>query len=169
MTGICVYCGSSFGARPEYAAMAAAFGETCAGRGLRVVYGGSSVGLMGTLADAALAAGGEVIGVIPQALEAKEIAHRGLSRLITVNSMHERKLQMSQLADAFVALPGGIGTLEEVIEVFTWLQLGVHLKPVGPAELRGFLRSAGPIADAHVRAEILDAAAFRDAHGRRRR
>ncbi len=138
MTGICVYCGSSFGARPEYAALAAALGQSCAKRSLRVVYGGSSVGLMGTLADAALAAGGEVVGVIPQALVNKEIAHRGLSRLITVNSMHERKLQMSQLADAFVALPGGIGTLEEVIEAFTWLQLGVHLKPVGLLNCAGF-------------------------------
>lgn len=138
MPGICVYCGSSFGARPEYAALAASFGADCARRGLRVVYGGSSVGLMGTLADAALAAGGEVVGVMPHSLVAKEIAHRGLTRLITVNSMHERKHQMSELADAFVALPGGIGTLEEVIEMFTWLQLGLHLKPVGLLNCAGF-------------------------------
>src|SRR5881396_2035753 len=125
MTRICVYCGSSFGASADYAALAAGFGAACARRGLGIVYGGGSVGLMGALADAALAAGGEVIGVIPRAMIAEERAHRGLTRLIAVDAMHERKSQMAQLADAFIALPGGIVTLEEVIEVFTWLQLGL--------------------------------------------
>ncbi len=138
MTRICVYCGSTFGASAEYAALAAAFGAGCARHGLGIVYGGGAVGLMGVLADSALAAGGEVIGVIPRAMIAEERAHRGLTRLIAVESMHERKSQMAQLADAFVALPGGIGTLEEVIEMFTWLQLGLHLKPVGLLNAAGF-------------------------------
>src|SRR6266540_5947681 len=138
MSRICVYCGSSFGASPKYAAVATAFGRACARRGLAIVYGGGSVGLMGALADSALAAGGEVIGVIPRAMIAEERAHTSLTELIPVETMHERKYRMSQLADAFVALPGGIGTLEEVIEIFTWLQLGLHLKPVGLLNTCGF-------------------------------
>lgn len=135
---ICVYAGSSFGASPEYSQAAAALGIACARRGLGIVYGGGSVGLMGTLADAALAAGGEVIGVIPRAMITEERGHRGLTQLIAVDSMHERKHRMAELSDAFAALPGGIGTLEEVIEVFTWLQLGLHLKPVGLLNTAGF-------------------------------
>lgn len=138
MLRICVYSGSSFGASPDYAKAAAAFGAACARRGLGVVYGGGSVGLMGVLADSALAAGGEVVGVIPRAMIAEERAHHCLTQLIPVDSMHERKLRMAQLSDSFVALPGGIGTLEEVIEVFTWLQLGLHLKPVGLLNVAGF-------------------------------
>jgi uncharacterized protein (TIGR00730 family) len=138
MPRICIYSGSSFGASAEYAAAAAAFGAACARRGLGIVYGGGSVGLMGVLADSALAAGGEVIGVIPRTMIAEERAHHGLTELIPVDSMHERKDCMAQLADSFVALPGGIGTLEEVIEVFTWLQLGLHLKPVGLLNVGGF-------------------------------
>ena len=138
MLRICVYSGSSFGISPDYSASAAAFGAACARRGLGIVYGGGSVGLMGVLADAALAAGGEVIGVIPRAMVAEERAHRGLTELIAVESMHERKLRMAELASAFAALPGGIGTLEEVIEVFTWLQLGLHLKPVGLLNINQF-------------------------------
>ena len=138
MIRVCVYSGSSFGASHRYASAASAFGAACAQRGLRIVYGGGSVGLMGVLADAALAAGGEVIGVIPRAMIAEERGHRGLTELIAVDSMHERKLRMAQLSDYFVALPGGIGTLEEVIEVFTWLQLGLHLKPVGLLNVDGF-------------------------------
>jgi len=137
MFSICVYSGSSFGASPEYAAVASAFGAACARRGFKIIYGGGSVGLMGTLADSALASGGQVVGVIPHAMIA-ERAHHGLSELIPVETMHQRKQQMAQLADAFVALPGGIGTLEEVIEVFTWLQLGLHLKPVGLLNVCGF-------------------------------
>lgn len=138
MFRICVYAGSSFGASPDYTTAAAAFGAACARRGLGIVYGGGGVGLMGALADSALAAGGEVIGVIPRAMIAEERGHRGLTELIAVDSMHERKRRMAELSDAFVALPGGIGTLEEVIEVFTWLQLGLHLKPVGLLNTGGF-------------------------------
>lgn len=135
---ICVYCGSTFGASPAYADVASAFGAACAARGLTIVYGGGGVGLMGVLADAALAAGGKVVGVIPRAMIAQERGHRGITETIAVDSMHERKQRMADLADAFVALPGGIGTLEEVIEVFTWLQLGLHLKPVGLLNAGGY-------------------------------
>ncbi len=138
MPRICVYSGSSFGASPEYATVAASFATACARRGLGIVYGGSSAGLMGVLADAALAAGGEVIGVIPRTMIAEERAHNRLTQLIAVESMHERKHRMAQLSNSFVALPGGIGTLEEVIEIFTWLQLGLHLKPVGLLNAGGF-------------------------------
>jgi len=138
MTRICVYAGSSFGASPQYAEVAAAFGAACAHRGLTVVYGGGSVGLMGALANSALADGGKVIGVIPRFMITEERAHHGLTELIPVETMHERKQRMAQLADAFVALPGGVGTLEEVFEVFTWLQLGLHLKPVGLLNALGF-------------------------------
>ncbi|MCX6928759.1 MAG: TIGR00730 family Rossman fold protein [Verrucomicrobia bacterium] len=138
MLRICIYSGSSFGASPEYAAAAAAFGAACARRGLGIVYGGGSVGLMGVMADSALAAGGEVIGVIPRVMIAEKRAHHRLTELIPVASMHECKQRMAQLSDLFVALPGGIGTLEEVIEIFTWLQLGLHLKPVGLLNVGGF-------------------------------
>ena len=138
MPRICVYAGSSFGASPDYSAAATALGAACARRGLGVVYGGGGVGLMGVLADATLSAGGEVIGVIPRAMMAEERGHLGLTELIAVDSMHERKLKMATLSDAFVALPGGIGTLEETIEAFTWLQLGLHLKPVGLLNTAGF-------------------------------
>ena len=138
MKRVCVYAGSSFGASPKYAELAAELGRACAERGIGIVYGGGSVGLMGMLADAALAGGGEVIGVIPRVMVAEERGHHGLTQLIPVDSMHERKFQMAQLSDAFIALPGGIGTLEEVVEVFTWLQLGIHLKPVGILNAHGF-------------------------------
>jgi len=138
MFRICIYCGSSFGKSPEYAAAASVFGTACARRGLGIVYGGGRVGLMGVIADSALAAGGEVIGVIPRAMIAEERGHTGLTELIPVDSMHERKHRMVELADAFVALPGGIGTLEEIAEVFTWLQLGLHLKPVGLLNILSF-------------------------------
>jgi len=131
MKRVCVYCGSNVGARPAYADAARALGRQLAEAGLGVVYGAGNVGLMHVVAEAALKAGGEVIGLIPRALRDKELAHGGLSELIVVNSMHERKRGMADRADAFIALPGGIGTLEEVIEVFTWLQLEFHAKPVG--------------------------------------
>ena len=131
MHRVCVFCGSSAGARPAYVDAARSLGAAIARRGLALVYGGASVGLMGTVADAALRAGGEVVGVIPGALEKKELAHPGLSRLEVVGSMHERKARMAELADAFVALPGGMGTLEELAEIVTWAQLGLHRKPVG--------------------------------------
>lgn len=141
MRSVCVFCGSNFGARDAYAEVAAALGQTIAGRGLRLVYGGSKVGLMGVVADSALAAGGEVVGVIPDALVALEVAHGGLTELHKVGSMHERKKMMADLSDGFVALPGGAGTLEELFEIWTWAQLGHHKKPVGILNAGGFFDS----------------------------
>lgn len=138
MRRICVFLGSNSGRRPEYKEAAVALGTALAQRGLGLVYGGSSVGLMGALADAALAAGGEVIGVIPQRLVDKEVAHRGLADLRVVDSMHQRKALMAELADGFVALPGGIGTLEELFEVWTWAQLGGHDKPCALMNVAGY-------------------------------
>ncbi len=135
---VCVFSGSSPGARPSYAAAAEALGRELAGRGTRVVYGGASVGLMGTVADAALAAGGEVVGVIPQHLVDREVAHDGLTELHVTGSMHERKALMADLADGFVALPGGLGTLEELAEVLTWSQLGLQSKPCGLLDVDDF-------------------------------
>ena len=135
---ICVFCGSSPGIRPEYAAAASGFGRLLAERSIRVVYGAGNVGLMGVLADAALAAGGEVVGVIPQMLVDRELAHRGISELRIVMSMHERKATMAALSDAFVALPGGLGTYEELCELLTWGQLGIHHKPVGCLNVCGY-------------------------------
>jgi uncharacterized protein (TIGR00730 family) len=126
---VCVFCGSNTGLRQEYLVEAVAFGRLLAKAGLGLVYGGAQVGLMGALADAALANGGEVIGVIPRSLAAVEVAHQGLSRLDVVETMHERKALMAQEADAFVALPGGFGTLDEFFEILTWAQLGIHTKP----------------------------------------
>lgn len=135
---VCVYCGSSAGSDPAYRAVAAALGDTLARRGIGVVYGGASVGLMGAVADAALAAGGEVIGVLPSLLDTRELAHAGLTRLEVVGSMHERKAAMVELSDAFIALPGGYGTLDELMEVLTWGQLGLHRKPIGVVDFQGF-------------------------------
>jgi len=129
LDSVCVFCGSSAGARTDYTTAASAFGRLLAERGIRLVYGAGNVGLMGVLADAALAAGGSVIGVIPQMLVDRELAHRG-TELRIVTSMHERKALMAELAEAFVALPGGLGTYEELCEVLTWGQLGIHAKPV---------------------------------------
>jgi uncharacterized protein (TIGR00730 family) len=126
-----VFCGASSGRLPAYAEAARAFGVAAARRGLGIVYGGGRVGLMGALADGALAAGGEVIGVIPQELVERELAHGGLTELHVVGSLHERKALMAELADGFVALPGGFGTLDELLEQLTWSQLGLHAKPVG--------------------------------------
>jgi hypothetical protein len=137
---VCVFAGSSPGALPEYRAGAEAFGRALATRGLTLVYGGSRVGLMGHLAEAALAQGGTVVGVIPRALLAKEVAHPGLSELCIVASMHERKATMAERSDAFVALPGGIGTLEELFEVLTWAQLGFHGKPCAILDVGGYYR-----------------------------
>jgi uncharacterized protein (TIGR00730 family) len=126
-----VFCGSSPGGRPEYAETAEALGRLCASRGLEVVYGGAHVGLMGALADAALGGGGKVIGVIPNRLVEAEIAHAGLTKLHIVDTMHERKALMAELSDAVIALPGGTGTLDELFEMFTWSQLGLHRMPIG--------------------------------------
>ncbi len=138
MRSVCVFCGSNPGRRPEYLAGAAELGRLLAARGLRVVYGGAHVGTMGALADAVLAAGGEITGVIPEHLVDAEVAHRGLTDLRVVASMHERKALMAELSGAFVALPGGLGTLEEFAEVVTWAQLGLHAKPTGLLNLLGY-------------------------------
>jgi uncharacterized protein (TIGR00730 family) len=131
MKRICVFCGSSSGVRPAYRAAAEELGRTLVARGIGLVYGGARVGLMGAVADAVLGAQGQVIGVIPEALVAKEVAHNGLTELRVVASMHERKAVMADLSDGFVAIPGGWGTLEEFFEVLTWGQLGLHQKPCG--------------------------------------
>jgi uncharacterized protein (TIGR00730 family) len=138
MRSVCVFCGSNPGRRPEYLAGAAGLGRDLAARGIRVVYGGAQVGTMGALADAVLAAGGEITGVIPAHLAAAEIAHPGLADLRVVGSMHERKAMMAGLSDAFIALPGGLGTLEEFAEIVTWAQLGLHTKPTGLLNLLGY-------------------------------
>lgn len=138
LRSLCVFCGSSVGARPEYAAAAAELGTLLARRGIRVVFGAGHVGLMGVVADAALAAGGQAIGVIPQLLVDRELAHRGLTELRIVGSMHERKALMAELADGFIALPGGLGTFEELCEVLTWAQLGIHNKPCGCLNTLGY-------------------------------
>ena len=135
---ICIYCGSRAGDDPAFAAAARTVGRTIGERGWRLVYGGGRVGLMGEVADAALAAGATVIGVIPHALMAREQGHRGLSELIAVDTMHERKRQMAEHSDIFIALPGGIGTFEELFEAWTWLQLGYHAKPVGLLNVAGY-------------------------------
>lgn len=138
MQRICVFCGSNRGARPDYTAAARTLGAALVKNGLSLVYGGGRVGLMGELADAVLAAGGHAIGVIPRNLVLREVGHAGLSELHVVESMHERKALMADLADAFIALPGGLGTLEEVFEIWTWAQLGVHSKPVGFLDVAGY-------------------------------
>jgi len=135
---VCVFCGSKPGGRPEYADAARALGETLAALGIDLVYGGGKVGLMGIVADAVLAAGGEVIGVIPDHMSDREIAHFGLTDLRIVASMHERKALMYELSDGFAALPGGLGTLEELFEITTWSQLGLHAKPTGLLDVGGF-------------------------------
>ncbi len=138
MRSVCVFCGSKPGRRPEYLAGATDLGRILAARGIRVVYGGANVGLMGALADAVLAAGGDIVGVIPGLLVEAEVAHPGLSDLRITGSMHERKALMAELSDGFIALPGGLGTLEEFAEIVTWAQLGMHAKPTGLLNLLGY-------------------------------
>jgi uncharacterized protein (TIGR00730 family) len=140
MKRVCVFCGSSSGNRASYARAARATGRALAARRLGLVFGGSAIGLMGVLADEVLEAGGEAVGVIPRSLERKEIAHRRLTRLHVVATMHERKARMARLADAFVALPGGLGTLEELTEALTWAYLGIHRKPTGLLDVGGYWR-----------------------------
>lgn len=138
MNYFCVFCGSNLGNQPVYELAAEAMGQALVSRGLGLVYGGGRVGLMGTVADAVLAAGGQVIGVIPDFLATKEIAHQGLTKLHIVGSMHERKALMASLSDGFIALPGGYGTLEEFCEVLTWGQLGLHQKPLALLNIGGY-------------------------------
>lgn len=147
---VCVFAGSGDGRRPEYREAAGDLGRELAERGIGLVYGGSGRGLMGAAADAALAAGGEVIGVIPEALLGLEQFHRGLTELHVVGSMHERKAKMGELADAFVALPGDIGTLEELLETATWSKLGIHAKPCGAVNTWGYYDALGAMLDAAV-------------------
>jgi len=175
---VCVFCGASTGRRGEYADAARALGATCARRGLAVVYGGGRVGMMGAVADAALAAGGEVVGVIPQALVERELAHGGLTELHVVGSLHERKALMADLSDSFVALPGGFGTLDEFAEQLTWSQLGLHAKPVGLLDVAGFwaplvalarhMADEGYVRETDLRSIVVgaDADALLDALGR---
>ena len=141
MQRLCVFCGSSPGRRPIHAESARSLGKIMAARGLALVYGGGHVGLMGVLADAILEAGGEVIGVIPQSMVDKELAHTGISKLHVVGTMHERKALMADLADGFAALPGAFGTADELFEILTWAQLGLHAKPVAILNIDGFFQA----------------------------
>ncbi|MCK5424668.1 MAG: TIGR00730 family Rossman fold protein [Emcibacter sp.] len=141
MKRICVYCGSSPGESPEYMEAARTLGRELVKRDITLVYGGAHVGIMGEIADTVLAAGGEVIGIMPKALADKEIAHNGLTELKVVGSMHERKAMMADLSDGFIALPGGMGTLEEIFEVLTWSQLGYHRKPCSLLNIKGYYDS----------------------------
>ncbi len=138
MKRLCVFCGSSVGSNPAYAEAAVTLGALLARRGIGLVYGGGNVGLMGVIADAALTAGGEVIGVIPKALADREVAHHGVTELRVVDSMHTRKAMMADLSDAFIAMPGGVGTFEEFFEAITWTQLGLHRKACGLLNVAGF-------------------------------
>lgn len=161
MKRVCVFCGSSSGRGETYRAMAVKLGRALVERGLGLVYGGGRVGLMGTIADAVLERGGEVIGVIPEDLVKKEVAHRGLSDLRVVGSMHERKALMARLSDGFIAMPGGFGTLDEFCEILTWAQLGLHQKPCGVLDVGGyfdlFLKFVDhSVAQGFVRAEHRD-------------
>ena len=139
-TALCVYCGSSSGRHPEYAEQARAFGSEMARRGIALVYGGGKVGLMGVVADAVLAGGGKAIGVIPRQLVELEVAHPGLTELVVVETMHQRKTRMYELSEAFVALPGGFGTMDEMFEMLTWAQLGLHRYPCAFLDVRGYYR-----------------------------
>ncbi len=138
MKAVCVYCGSAFGVRDEYRLAAQTLGRALASADIALVYGGGRVGLMGTVADAVLDAGGKAIGVIPQLLVDKEVAHRQLTELHVVEDMHQRKRMMADLSDAFISMPGGAGTLEELFETYTWAQLGYHNKPMGLLNVAGF-------------------------------
>ena len=149
---ICVFTGSSFGHREAYRLAARQLGAELANREIGLVYGGASVGLMGVVADAALEAGGSVIGVLPKALQDLEVAHHGLTELRIVPSMHERKAQMADLSDAFIVMPGGIGTLEEAFEIWSWLLLGIHAKPIGLLNIAGFFDGLETFLD-HIVAE----------------
>ena len=157
MKTLCVYCGSNAGAHPDYARKAAALGRRMAEDGLALVYGGGNVGLMGVVADAVLAGGGEVIGVIPQQLVDWEVAHRGVTRLDVVDSMHTRKQRMFELADGFIALPGGFGTLDEMFEMLTWRQLGLGNKPCAFLDVNGFWQPLVTMLDTMVRERFLHA------------
>lgn len=152
---ICVFCGSSPGKDPRYTEAATAVGRELGAGGIGLVYGGGNIGLMGSAADGALSVGGDVIGVIPEALEGKELAHRGVTDLRVVRSMHERKAMMADLADGFMALPGGFGTFEELCEILTWGQLGIHRKPVAILNVAGYYDPLIEMFDRAVEARLL--------------
>lgn len=157
MKTICVYCGSNTGSNPAYAAQARALGQRLAADDITLVYGGGNVGLMGIVADAALAAGGQAIGVIPQQLVDWEVAHKGVTRLEVVDSMHTRKARMFELSDGFIALPGGFGTLDEMFEMLTWRQLGLGEKPCAFLDVDGFWQPLMTMLDTMVRERFLHA------------
>ena len=152
---ICVYCGSNIGRDAVYAEQARALGLALANHGLGLVYGGSRVGLMGVVADAVLEAGGRAVGVIPEALVQKELAHQHLTELHVVGSMHERKTLMAEQADGFIAMPGGVGTLEEIFEMWTWAQLGFHRKPCGLLNVAGYFDALASFLDHTVEAAFM--------------
>lgn len=158
MKNICVFCGSNAGANTLYAEQAAAFGRLLVANNLRLIYGGGKVGLMGIIADAVMDAGGEVIGVIPDFLMQKEVGHQKITQQIVVETMHERKQKMADLADAFVAMPGGIGTLEELFEVFTWGQLALHQKPIGLLNIAEYYNALLQFLDHTVKERFLSQA-----------
>jgi len=160
-TALCVYCGSSTGGHPDYAAQARALGAEMARRGIALVYGGGNVGLMGIVADAVLAGGGRVTGVIPRQLVEREVAHQGLTELVVVETMHQRKTRMFELSDAFVALPGGFGTMDEMFEMLTWAQLGLHRYPCAFLDVRGYYDGLRAMMD-HMVAERFVRQAQRD-------
>ncbi len=155
MKKICVYCGSSPGRRPEYIDSAKALARELLARHIGLIYGGASVGIMGEIADTVLAGGGEVIGVIPQSLVDKEVSHSGLTELKIVNSMHERKAVMAEISDGFIALPGGLGTIEELFEVLTWSQLGFHKKPCALLNIKQYYHSLSLFLDHAVKEKFV--------------
>ncbi len=157
MPAVCVFCGSAFGRRQAYRDAAVEVGQLLAERGVTLVYGGGNVGLMGVVADACLAAGGKVVGVIPQSMVERELAHRGLTELHIVGSMHERKALMADRADAFLALPGGFGTFDELFEILTWRQIRIHQKPVGLLNVEGYFDPLLSLADHAVEEGFLRA------------
>lgn len=155
MKRICVFCGTNPGSRPEYGAAARRLGKILAEQGIELVYGGASVGIMGQLADSVHEHGGHVTGIIPQQLVEKEAAHTGIANLIVVASMHQRKSQMADMSDGFIALPGGIGTLEGLFEILTWAQLGIHAKPSGILDVEGYFDGLTGFLDHAVREGFL--------------
>ena len=157
MRRLCVFCGSSCGSDRRYRAAAVSVGELLAARGIGLVFGGGSIGLMGVVADAALGAGGDVVGVIPHALAARELAHREVADMRVVPSMHARKALMAELSDGFIALPGGLGTFEELFEIATWSQLGIHRKPVGVLNVAGYYDALTVLLDQAVQAGFVTA------------
>jgi uncharacterized protein (TIGR00730 family) len=157
MTSICVYCGSRTGHDPRFIEAARRLGTLIGEQGCRLVYGGGHAGLMGAVADAALQAGAQVLGIIPRRLVARELGHRGIQELRVVDTMHDRKLQMAAAADAFIALPGGLGTLEELFEAWTWQQLGYHARPIGLLDTAGYFAPLRAMAEQAVSAGFVDA------------